>query len=259
MPIGEHESPTRKRADQWETHVFGPALLPDYDLIRADKINVPGHITAQILDHLIHDDLVILDFTSLNPNVLYEAAIRHVAKKPFIHIAPIGTRIPFDIKDLRTVLYDEADLKLADNVIAGIKAAVKEIESPDYKVPQIIKSQFDLEPIIKDPKAFVEMLTKHINIKSTENSGKIVEVEEWPQLSTGSFWSPKRVTCPKCGTITRMPPRLAPVSSFGIPVNSHYKCESCGTEFEPPQSQDRTNMTISDVDNYDGYNGVTMM
>lgn len=262
MAIGEHDSLTRKRADQWEECIFLPALQPEYDLIRADKINTPGHITAQILDHLIHDDLVILDFTGLNSNVMYEAAIRHVAKKPFIHIAPIGTRIPFDIKDIRTVLYDPDDLKLVEKMITGIKSAVKEIESPDYIVPQIIKSQFDLDPIIKDPKAFVELLLKHIDIKTEDNSKGIVVVDDFPSLSTysDSIFGPQKVTCPSCGTISSIPLRASPVGYYGISPNRHYKCNVCGNEFETPQKT-KNGYLVSEIEDEDSYgsNGVTIL
>ncbi len=44
-------------------------------MVRADRINVPGPITGQIVQLLIVADLVIADISGLNPNVMYELGI----------------------------------------------------------------------------------------------------------------------------------------------------------------------------------------
>ena len=55
---------------------------------------------------ILNADLVVADFTDLNPNALYELGIRHSTLKPVIHIAKAGTALPFDterVNDFETV------------------------------------------------------------------------------------------------------------------------------------------------------------
>ena len=115
-PIGDHESLIRQRSDQILKHIIEPvAEKCGYEAIRADKISVPGIITTQIIEHIINDDLVIADLTGQNPNVFYELAVRHCAKKPILQIIQLGESIPFDVNPTRTIQVDHKDLPLHNN------------------------------------------------------------------------------------------------------------------------------------------------
>lgn len=72
-------------------------------MVRADEIDDEGLITNQIIEHLIEDDLVVADLTGLNPNVFYEVAVRHAARKPIVHLITTGQDIPFDVANMRAV------------------------------------------------------------------------------------------------------------------------------------------------------------
>ena len=104
-PIGEPSSSTRRKSDQVLRHIIRPAVEPAYRAVRADEIAEPGLITSQIMQHVIEDDLVISDLTDLNPNVLYELAVRHAILKPFVQIITKGQTIPFDVSGIRTVFF----------------------------------------------------------------------------------------------------------------------------------------------------------
>ncbi len=80
-----------------------------YEVRRADDIDDLGQITHQIIERLLDDDLVVADLTSLNPNVFYELAVRHAARKPVITLMTFGQRMPFDVQDVRTVFYNLHD------------------------------------------------------------------------------------------------------------------------------------------------------
>lgn len=67
----------------------------------------PGSISQHIISEIVHDDLVVVNLTDQNPNVMYELAIRHSANKPliiFIREDQLDS-IPFDIKDQRVIPY----------------------------------------------------------------------------------------------------------------------------------------------------------
>lgn len=105
-PIGEEGSVERKRTDGLLRSIR--PILKSYGIkvVAAHEIPEPGSITEQIVEYLIDSKVVVADLSDLNPNVLYELAVRHFANEPVITIAVKGTRLPFDIKDQRTIYYD---------------------------------------------------------------------------------------------------------------------------------------------------------
>ena len=79
-------------------------------MVRADKIETPGAITAQVLQHIMYSRLVIVDLSFHNPNVFYEMAIRHAIKLPVVQICRKQDKLPFDVNQVRTILIDDSDL-----------------------------------------------------------------------------------------------------------------------------------------------------
>lgn len=136
-PIGEKGSATRNRADLVFEFVIQKALDEGFEIQRADMLTEPGIITNQIIDRVINADLVIADLSERNPNVFYELAIRHAAKKPYIHIIAHDEDIPFDNAGVRAIKIDVKDLRSVDDAINELRAQVdyamnakNEIESP---------------------------------------------------------------------------------------------------------------------------------
>jgi hypothetical protein len=145
-PIGEENSSIRKRADDLLEFIITPCLTKHkYEPIRADHISKPGMITNQIIRNVIDSDLVIADLFEFNPNVLYELAIRHVTRKPYIQLMERGKRLPFDIGDVRTIFFDIGDIRSVNVVITELEKQIKsiieenltEVESPISRVQDI--------------------------------------------------------------------------------------------------------------------------
>jgi tetratricopeptide (TPR) repeat protein len=76
---------------------------------RADEFG-PGRITDQILAAIQDADIVIADLTGNNPNVMYELGFAHALKKPAIILNQDVHASPFDVKDLRQIVYDRSRL-----------------------------------------------------------------------------------------------------------------------------------------------------
>jgi hypothetical protein len=128
-PIGEPNSEERKRSDQIRDIFLKDVLAEfNYKVNRADDYNKSGVITNQIIEKLVNDDLVIADLSGHNPNVFYELAIRHAAKKPFIHIINEGEDIPFDISPVRAVPYNLQDYQCMVKAKDTLKDMIKDIE-----------------------------------------------------------------------------------------------------------------------------------
>ncbi len=145
-PIGEEGSATRERADQVLEYVIKPACEEcGYKTVRADEIDEPGIITSQIIRHLEEDPLVIADLTEHNPNVMYELAVRHAVRKPFIQVIETSWSIPFDITANRTIRFDSTNLRSVDAAKKEIIRQIKAIENKSLKIETPISIALDLK------------------------------------------------------------------------------------------------------------------
>jgi hypothetical protein len=128
--IGDCDSPEREFSDKLLKYIVAPVLENcGYERpVRADHITQPGVITTQVFTHLWDDDLVIADLTGSNPNVFYELAVRHIRRKPFVHLIQAGAKIPFDVAPNRTIEFD-FDIEKAESAKAALEAMV--MAAPD--------------------------------------------------------------------------------------------------------------------------------
>jgi hypothetical protein len=128
-PIGEAGSDIREAADTLKSEIVLPALQdafgPDgFILERADEIGVPGRISLQVLEKLVASDIVVVDLTNLNPNVMYELGVRQACLKPYILLRPAGQALPFDISDIRAIDF-EFSLKAGKEAIRLLRGMLE--------------------------------------------------------------------------------------------------------------------------------------
>lgn len=108
-PIGDEMSGERTAIDGLLGSVLEPCFSARGMLIEVShRIAQPGSISEQIIERLVEADIVIAVLTDLNPNVMYELAVRHATRKPVITLARVGTPLPFDVRDERTILYTDS-------------------------------------------------------------------------------------------------------------------------------------------------------
>ncbi|MCF7502938.1 hypothetical protein [Vibrio sp. L3-7] len=150
-PIGNDGSEIRRSADGLIDAVIEPICKElELNMFVAHRIDTPGSITTQVIEHVLNDDLVIANLTTLNPNVMYELAVRHAAKLPVICLAQNGTVLPFDISDERTIFYENdmagvQKLKLILKKMALEALDDKEVDNPVYRAAKN-KVMKDLHP-----------------------------------------------------------------------------------------------------------------
>jgi hypothetical protein len=141
-PIGDPTSSTRRSADG----LINSVILPVLAKLRIaphvpHKMANPGSITIQVIEHLLNDDLVIANLTGLNPNVMYELAVRHAARLPVVVVAQSGTSLPFDVAAERTLFYDD-DMQGVEDLIPRLEETIvlaladREPDNPVYRAAQ---------------------------------------------------------------------------------------------------------------------------
>ncbi|HYP55745.1 MAG TPA: hypothetical protein VEQ41_05510 [Solirubrobacterales bacterium] len=126
----------QRRYKQVLRHLVQKVLGSSFAVVRADEIDDEGLITNQIIEHLLDDDLVVADLTDLNPNVFYEVAVRHAARKPIVHLITKGQEIPFDVANMRAVQYALDDPDALEEAQEELRRKVQTIEENDWLAAQ---------------------------------------------------------------------------------------------------------------------------
>lgn len=200
-PIGTPESPVRRHSDQVLRHIIRPAVEPlDYRAVRADEIAEPGVITSQIMQRVIGDDLVVADLTGLNPNVLYELAVRHAILKPFVQIINQGETIPFDVSGIRTVFFDLQDPDSVADAKDEIAKQIETLETDSSNLQTPISIPLELQRIRQsgdsDAPGFQEILSVISDIAgtATANRSDILQIREPVGVGRSYMAGPRRAT-----------------------------------------------------------------
>lgn len=179
-PIGQKGSETYVKTEGLINAVLEPVLKEfGFKPVPAHKIEVTGSITKQIIDYIIKCDLVIANLTNVNPNVMYELAIRHSFGKKVLILAEIGTILPFDVQTQRTIFYDDTmngseelkpELRRKLTALLGESEPQTKKNSPIYEA---VQESATIESLpIPDRNAMNLILSKLHNLENQISSGR---------------------------------------------------------------------------------------
>jgi hypothetical protein len=149
-PIGSTDSETFRKTTGLLEAVIEPVLGKlNFRALPAHYIASPGSIPKQILKHILEDKLVIANLTGLNPNVMYELAVRHAVKLPLVMMAEVGTELPFDVKDQRTIFYTD-NYNGVEKCKIDLEKAIKHVLSDGYEAENPIYDAIESNQIIRN-------------------------------------------------------------------------------------------------------------
>lgn len=91
--------------DVWKGAIQRAAQAEKFHAIRVDMINRSTNITDDIVESIKKCHLAIVDVTDNNPNVMFELGYTLASQKPNIIISQSADYLPFDIRNIRTIIY----------------------------------------------------------------------------------------------------------------------------------------------------------
>jgi hypothetical protein len=85
--------------------------------LRADKEIFAGGVMDRVREHIKRAGIIIADLSGRNVNVFYELGLAHAAYKKVVMITQDAGDLPFDVRHLRTVIYDSTDKDTFRNIL----------------------------------------------------------------------------------------------------------------------------------------------
>ena len=113
-------------ASHWQDvkSIITEALLPGWQVGLVSDADDAGVIQLRIVGRLYSDDMVVVDVSARNPNVMFELGMRLAFDKPTVIIKDDLTPIPFDISPTEYITYPR-DLRYASIVDFQKRLAAK--------------------------------------------------------------------------------------------------------------------------------------
>lgn len=157
MPFGTKPDPARPGVTVDCDATFRKLIVPaledgDFAWNRADRSIESGFIHVGMLDELANSDLVVVDLTVENANVLYELGVRHALRdRSTVLIHRRGGASIFDLRPLREFRFGLEGSAITDAealaALPDIADAVALAQRPDRGVDSPVHTLFEVDPI----------------------------------------------------------------------------------------------------------------
>lgn len=130
MPFGDF-------FDKYYSGVYEPAIrAAGMDPVRADGIFKSGQVIEQIWAGVQSSRVLLAELTGKNTNVFYELGLAHALGKPVILVASNIDDVPFDLRHLRVVVYDQRNPFWGEELKARVSEFLKAAaENPVEAMP----------------------------------------------------------------------------------------------------------------------------
>jgi hypothetical protein len=122
--------------------IFKPAIeQAGLEPVRADDdIFATGKIMDQVWRGIRQATVLVAELTSKNPNVFYELGLAHALEKPVVLVSSNQDDVPFDLRHIRAIFYDQTDpfwgQKLINKIADNIRSALTNPEEAIFRVDE---------------------------------------------------------------------------------------------------------------------------
>jgi hypothetical protein len=145
-------------------------------VIRLDEVRAAGSITEDLIAEIRKSAVCIADVTEAYPNGMWEVGYATALGKPLIAINQEGVTLPFDIRDVRTLMYNRGSLykTLRTPLIEALQATL-------YSLGEVTSPSVCLMTA-------VGVRGHHLEIFGLHTDGQISH-SFWPRRGGGEFWN----------------------------------------------------------------------
>lgn len=121
--------------------IFKPAIIKAHlTPVRADDLFRPSVIVSDLWQMIQEAKLLLAELTTKNANVFYELGLAHAIGKPVVLVSETMHDVPFDLQQMRVLLYDKNDPSWGEKLSEGItKALAETLNRPIEAVPSIFR------------------------------------------------------------------------------------------------------------------------
>ncbi len=135
--------PFKSPFDVYYTSIYKPAIKNSKLVaVRADDLFRPSAIVSDLWQMIQDAKVILAELTTKNANVFYELGLSHAVGKPVILVSETMDDVPFDLQQLRVLLYDKDDPNWGDKLKADITSSINEtLVSPVEAVPSIFRKK----------------------------------------------------------------------------------------------------------------------
>ncbi len=134
MPFGDF-------FDKYYANVYEAAITEaGLAAVRADGIFSAGQVIDQIWEQIKRAKVLLAELTDKNTNVFYELGLAHAAGKPVVLVAARVDDVPFDLRHLRVIVYDQRNPFWGEELKARItEFLIAAQTSPGDAVPEAFR------------------------------------------------------------------------------------------------------------------------
>jgi hypothetical protein len=124
--------------DRYYEALFKPAIkAAELEPVRADNLFSTGSVMEQIWEEIGKAKVLLAELTGKNANVFYELGLSHASRKPVVFVTSNLNDVPFDLRHLRIVQYDQNDPFWGEKLKRSLTQYLKNAKSdPDKSIPQ---------------------------------------------------------------------------------------------------------------------------
>ena len=123
--------------------IIKPAIgSANLEVKRGDSLFTPTPIMGDTWQMIQEAKVIVAELTEKNANVFYELGLAHAIGKPVVLISETMDDVPFDLQQLRVILYDKDDPAWGNKLKTSLTNALKEtVGSPVEAVPPMFRKK----------------------------------------------------------------------------------------------------------------------